>query len=528
MLLSFVSVFGFPTRVFHCKRKKVVTRREWKCKAASDSKYSCRNCDYQTLKWLGRCPRCQEWDSFDFVYQPSSLHKKATIDSTPRGWRRNNTSEGSDVLYSVESYSQVVEEQESQHMEKRLELTSQELSRVFGGGGIDSGSVVIIGGDRGVGKSTLAVQIAAEILANSDSKVLYVSGEESIPQLVGRIKRLKITRSDKLNILSESNVDRLIATLRVHSPIAVVVIDSIQTCFSEEVASGPGTVSQIRECAAKLTQVAKENNVATFLIGHVTKSGDIAGPKVLEHIVDTVLYLEGERFSRHRILRCVKNRFGSTSEVAVLEMTESGLSQVVDPSQLFLSQHRHGRNTSSDEDGKNNLGLEGSAVVATMEGTRAILVEIQALAFRSSFPQPRRTANGFDLSRLYVLLAVLSKRLNYPFQTHDVYLNVVGGYRIQEPGADLAAALCLVSSLCEVRVRTDTVFLGEIGLCGELRSCWNLERRVLEAEKLGFRRVVCPPLSVMPNKTNIEIIPCAVVQDALKAGLCSEPILKRN
>ncbi|EME32885.1 DNA repair protein RadA/Sms [Galdieria sulphuraria] len=489
MFISFDPFSCFQKRlvgVLGRKQKRYIGLREWQCKATNDSKYACRNCEYQTLKWLGRCPRCQEWDSFDYVYQPSSLQKKYTRVDIPKGWRRSaESSKDTADLFSVDGVSQVLE-QDSKSLEERLALTSEELSRVFGGG-IIAGSVVLIGGDPGVGKSTLAVQIAAEILQHCQSKVIYVSGEESIPQLVGRIKRLNKIQSGELNVLSESDVDRIVDIVKAHSPVALI-IDSIQTCSTEEIASGPGTVSQIRECAAKLTQLAKESNIATFLIGHVTKSGDIAGPKVLEHIVDTVLYLEGERYSRHRILRCVKNRFGSTSEIAVLEMTEYGLSQVLNPSQLFLSQHRNGVNDSAD------IGLEGSAVVATMEGTRAILVEVQGLAFRSAFSQPRRTANGFDLSRLYVLLAVLSKRLNYPFQTHDVYLNVVGGFRIQEPSADLAAALCLVSSLCEVRVRKDTVFLGEVGLCGELRTCWDLERRVFEAEKLGFRRFVCPSL----------------------------------
>ncbi|GJQ12273.1 hypothetical protein GpartN1_g4670.t1 [Galdieria partita] len=526
MFFLLVPLFSSPKRLNGVlddyKQKRYIVLKEWRCKAINDhcSKYACRNCEYQTLKWLGRCPRCQEWDSFDLVYQPSSLQKKYERDNIPQGWRKSSLSSKETAdLFCVEGISQVME-QDSKSVERRLALTSQELSRVFGGG-IVTGSVILIAGDPGVGKSTLAVQIAAEILQRCQSKVIYVSGEESIPQLVGRIRRLNLVQGGQLNVLSESDVDRIIDTVKVHSPVALV-IDSIQTCFTEEISSGPGTVSQIRECAAKLTQIAKENNIATFLIGHVTKSGDIAGPKVLEHIVDTVLYLEGERYSRHRILRCVKNRFGSTSEIAVLEMTQSGLSQVLNPSQLFLSQHRSGVDDSS-------IGLEGSAVVAAMEGTRAILVEVQGLAFRSAFPQPRRTANGFDLSRLYVLLAVLSKRLNFPFQTYDVYLNVVGGFRIQEPSADLAAAVCLVSSLCEVRVRKDTIFLGEVGLCGELRSCWDLERRVLEAEKLGFRRFICPSVDsqAVTSFSNIEIIQCAVLQDALDAGLCSKPLLKR-
>eukprot|EP00871_Galdieria_phlegrea_P000007 jgi/Galph1/1006/GphlegSOOS_G5747.1 len=485
-------------------------------------KYVCKNCEYQTVKWLGRCPRCLEWNSLEVLYHPSPFTKREH--QVPQGWYKMD-GENREVaeVYCYENISKSIREQ-GQTLEERMALNNQEISRVFGGG-VVKGSVTLLGGDPGVGKSTLALQISVELLESTNAQVFYISGEESVQQLVGRINRLNKKHFSRLHIVAEANIERVRSAIEEYCPVAVI-LDSIQTCFSTELASGPGTVSQVRECAAKLTQIAKDKNIAMFLIGHVTKSGDIAGPKVLEHIVDTVLYLEGEKYAKHRILRCVKNRFGSTSEIAVFEMKDNGLVEVLNPSELFLSLRRKGTDTSKDNSSSSTTrGLEGSAVVATMEGTRAILVEVQALAFRSALPQPRRTANGFDLSRLHVLLAVLSKRLNYPFSTHDVYVNVVGGFRIQEPCADLAAAVGLVSSLCEVLVRTDTIFLGEVGLCGELRSVAELDRRIIEGEKLGFSRFICPAGSqLMKISSAATVIECETLHEALVAGLCSIPI----
>jgi DNA repair protein RadA/Sms len=356
----------------------------------------------------------------------------------------------------------------------RIPVPMDEFNRALGGG-IVPGSVILIGGDPGIGKSTLLLQISA-LLAASGKTTLYVSGEESVQQVKMRADRLGIA-ADKLFILSETNLNHILAQIDSLQP-QLAVVDSIQSVYLDELESSAGSIGQVRECAATLLRLAKSRHIPMFIVGHVTKEGAIAGPRVLEHMVDTVLYLEGERFHAYRLLRSVKNRFGSTDEVGVFEMGESGLTEISNPSQAFLSERL--------------ASATGSAVAVTMEGTRPLLVEIQGLTTPTSTGLPRRTANGIDFNRTLLLVAVLSKRVGYKLGTHDVFVNVVGGMRINEPAADLAVAAAIASSYRNVPVPEDCVLLGEIGLSGELRSVGHAERRLNEAAKLGFKRCIVP------------------------------------
>lgn len=356
----------------------------------------------------------------------------------------------------------------------RLPVQGEEFTRVLGGG-LVPGSLVLIGGDPGIGKSTLLGQVGA-YFAQHAGTVLYVSSEESAQQLKLRVERLGLL-TERLYVLSETNLDLIINAIKELSP-ALVIVDSVQTVYLEDITSAAGSVSQVRECAMRLLRVAKDTNTPIFLVGHVTKEGTIAGPRVLEHIVDVVLYLEGDRFHQYRMLRGVKNRFGSTDEVGVFEMTQTGMHEVLNPSQVFLAER--------------SAGTPGSTVAVTMEGTRPILVEIQALTAHTQNPQPRRTANGFDPNRLTMLIAVLSKRVGLPLFNQDIYVNVVGGLRITEPAADLAVATAIASSFRNQRVDPNLVLVGEIGLSGELRSVSQIERRLGEATKLGFARALYP------------------------------------
>jgi DNA repair protein RadA/Sms len=356
----------------------------------------------------------------------------------------------------------------------RIPVPMDEFNRALGGG-IVPGSVILIGGDPGIGKSTLLLQISG-LLAASGKTMLYVSGEESVQQVKMRADRLGIA-ADKLFILSETNLNHILAQIDSLQP-QLAVVDSIQSVYLDELESSAGSIGQVRECAATLLRLAKSRHIPMFIVGHVTKEGAIAGPRVLEHMVDTVLYLEGERFHAYRLLRSVKNRFGSTDEVGVFEMGESGLVEITNPSQAFLSERL--------------ASATGSAVAVTMEGTRPLLVEIQGLTTPTSTGLPRRTANGIDFNRTLLLVAVLSKRVGYKLGTHDVFVNVVGGMRINEPAADLAVAVAIASSYRNVPVPEDCVLLGEIGLSGELRSVGHAERRLNEAAKLGFKRCIVP------------------------------------
>jgi len=387
--------------------------------------------------------------------------------------------------------------------EDRLPLPVAEFNRVLGGG-LVSGSLVLIGGEPGIGKSTLLLQIST-LMALAWGNVVYVSGEETLHQTKLRAERLGV-KGEKLYLLAETDLDVILNQIEQLSP-KLVVVDSIQAVYLPELETVPGSITQVRECTLRLMRWAKLNEVPVFITGHVTKEGAIAGPRVLEHIVDVVLYLEGEPFSAYRLLRSVKNRFGSTSEVGVFEMKEQGLVEVANPSQVFLSQR---------------LGeAVGSAVVPTLEGSRPLLVEIQALTNLTSFGLPRRTANGVDFGRLLIITAVLSRRLGFKLGNQDIIVNATGGMRIGEPAADLAIALAIASSFRDVGVDPELVAVGEVGLSGELRAVSQLDRRVSEASRLGFKRCLVPKAGakISPAPQNIELIPVSTLREAIKVGL---------
>jgi DNA repair protein RadA/Sms len=386
---------------------------------------------------------------------------------------------------------------------QRIPVPVEEFSRALGGG-IVPGSVVLIGGDPGIGKSTLLLQVSS-LLAATGKPTLYISGEESSHQIKLRAERLGINEPQLL-VLSETNLGDILAHVERLSP-QLVVVDSIQSVFLDDLESSAGSITQVRECTAALIRVAKSQGVSIFLVGHVTKEGTIAGPRVLEHMVDTVLYLEGERFHSYRILRSVKNRFGSTNEVGVFEMQEKGLVEISNPSEAFLSERM--------------AAATGSVVAVTMEGTRPILVEIQALTTTTHTGLARRTANGIDFNRLLLLVAVLTKRIRLNLSTEDVFVNVVGGLRINEPAADLAVATAVASSLRNTAVPDDLVMLGEIGLSGELRSVGHLDRRLTEAAKLGFKRCVVPrsPRMSISSVPGLQVLPARSLGEALDLAL---------
>ncbi len=388
--------------------------------------------------------------------------------------------------------------------EKRYTTGMSEFDSVMGGG-IVPGAVTLIGGDPGIGKSTLSLQIGCT-LSEKGAKVLYVSGEESVKQTHLRAQRLSTGNNKSLYIVNQVDLNVVIEYIEKMNP-NIVVIDSIQVMFSPEISSSPGSVSQVRECSAILTHLVKSKGIALFIIGHVTKDGMLAGPRVLEHIVDTVLYFEGERYSTYRILRATKNRFGSTNEIGVFEMTSTGLIEVPNPSELFLSERPH--------------DASGSVVVPIMEGTRPFLVEVQGLVSRSSFNMVRHKAQGFDANRLSLLIAVLEKRLGLNLQDKDIFLNVVGGVKVVDPAADLAVVVALASALLDKPVAFDTVILGEVGLSSEVRSVSQLAVRINEADKLGFKTCVVPKnnlkMKLELTKKNIKVIGVETVKEALEA-----------
>jgi DNA repair protein RadA/Sms len=412
----------------------------------------CQQCGAQALKWVGRCPDCGEWNSMVETVESREISPPSSVLLHGKPQRLGDVpSEGF----------------------QRIQVPMTEFSRVLGGG-IVPGSVVLIAGDPGIGKSTLLLQLSA-LVSQTLGKVLYVSGEESAPQIKGRAERLGISALDVF-LLTETDVDLIIDHIHQLEP-QLVIVDSIQTIRAPELSSSAGNISQVRESAARLTDVAKGEGVPVFIVGHVTKEGAIAGPRVLEHMVDTVLYLEGERFHSYRLLRSVKNRFGSTDEVGVFEMSGEGMLEVSNPSEAFLSERSDGT---------------GSAIAVTMEGTRPLLVEIQALTSTTSFGLPRRTANGVDFNRLLLLTAVLSKRMGLRLHDQDVFVNVVGGLRVSEPAADLSVAVAIASSYRDVPVAEDLAIMGEIGLSGELRSISQAGKRLNEAARLGFKRCLLP------------------------------------
>ena len=443
--------------------------------------YFCQSCGYESPKWLGQCPGCREWDTF----------VEETVEKKSAGKAQERRAAGGPVcLSSIETKE-----------EDRVTTRMQELDRVLGGG-IVPGSLVLVGGDPGIGKSTLLLQVCQK-LADDGHEVLYISGEESLKQIKLRAERIG-QFSDKLRLFCETNLELIGDTIRNNKP-EVVIIDSIQTMYNEDVSSAPGSVSQVRESTSVLMQLAKGLGISIFIVGHVTKEGTVAGPRVLEHMVDTVLYFEGDRHASYRILRAVKNRFGSTNEIGVFEMRESGLAEVENPSQFMLN----GRPEEAS----------GSIVACSMEGTRPILLEIQALVARSQLAMPRRTAAGMDYNRVNLLLAVLEKRLNLHLSGSDVYVNIAGGIRINEPAIDLGVVLAIVSSSRDQAIDEKVLAFGEVGLSGEVRAVSQAAQRVQEAKKLGFTTVILPEVcrEQIGDVKGVRLIGVRSVGDAVRA-----------
>ena len=446
--------------------------------------FVCQQCGANSPAYLGRCPACGTWNS---MVETIEERRPGAIGGRARAGARAQPLNALGLAAS-----------------ERIAVPIAELNRVLGGG-LVAGSLVLIGGDPGIGKSTLVLQTAAA-LSGTVGPVLYVSAEESAHQIKLRADRLGLS-SDDLWVLSETNLAEVLTAADAQRP-GLLIVDSIQTVYVDEITSAAGSVSQVRECTARLMQWAKPHGIPVLIVGHVTKEGTIAGPRVLEHMVDAVLYLEGDRYHQYRILRAVKNRFGSTDEVGVFEMADAGLREVRNPSEAFLEE-RTG-------------AAAGSTVAVTLEGTRPILVEIQALTTSTSYGLPRRSANGLDNSRLQLLVAVLQKRVGLALGSQDIYANVVGGLRIAEPAADLAVALAVASSFKDRQVDPAMVAVGEIGLSGELRSVSQLDRRLNEATRLGFTRVVVPSAGAnrsRPNPDGVEVIRAATVADAIEAAV---------
>ena len=449
--------------------------------------YVCGDCGAQSPKWLGKCPHCGKWNTLEEV--------ELTIETTSAKSPRRPSMVGAPGENRATRFSDL-----SLPAYMRSETGLGELDRVLGGG-LVTGSVVLLSGEPGIGKSTLLMQISDCLGQNR--KVLYVSGEESGGQLKLRARRLGVS-GEHLYILTETNLEHILAEADTIKP-DVMILDSIQTIYSDKVNSAPGSVSQVRECALTFINRAKSEGISMLLVGHVNKEGGIAGPKVLEHMVDAVLYFEGERQQAYRIIRAVKNRYGSTNEIGVFEMTDRGLDEVANPSEMLLS----GR----------PKNVSGNCALCTVEGTRPLIAEIQALVTPTVFPAPRRTGNGVDYNRMCLILAVLEKRLGLKFYQNDVYMNVIGGLSISEPAADLALAAALVSSLTDRVVPDDLIVIGELGLAGECRAVSNLEMRVREASRLGFTRAIVPYRNIEKRKITVEgmtIIPVRSVYEVNK------------
>ena len=442
--------------------------------------YVCESCDYQSPKWMGQCPSCKKWNTFvEETYQPANVAKNQ---------RTSVISDMSEpVLFNEMEMPKYI----------RVKTGTSELDRVLGGG-IVKGSVVLLAGEPGIGKSTLLMQICSQL----SERVLYVSGEESKGQLKLRGERLEIN-GEGVYFLTETNVDSVLNHAEKLKP-EIVIIDSIQTMFDPNCTSIPGSINQVKECAVKLIAKAKSQGISIILVGHVNKEGIVAGPKILEHMVDAVLYFEGERIQSYRIIRAIKNRFGSTNEIGVFEMSDKGLVEVPNPSEMLLS----GR----------PVGVSGSCAVCVMEGSRPIIAEVQALVTPTTFPAPRRTSNGVDYNRLCLLLAVLEKRLGLKFSQCDIYLNVVSGLRLDEPSVDLAVALALISSMKDIPIPQNVIAMGEIGLAGEVRTITNLQKRINESYRLGFDTIAIPEKSMNEKikiPSGVSLIPIEAVYDAL-------------
>jgi DNA repair protein RadA/Sms len=453
-------------------------------KSSAKVVYVCKECGKESLKWLGKCPECNQWNSFS----------EMNLNTTKAPLRPTGQPSLPLELSQVEIQAK-----------DRQAIPLNEFNRVLGGG-LVAGSLVLISGDPGIGKSTLLLQAAASI-ADERHRVVYVTGEETAPQIKLRAQRLRL-EGEGLFIMAETDLDAVIAQVEQASP-ALVVVDSIQTVYIPGGESAAGSISQVRDCTMRLMQWAKLRGVPVFISGHVTKEGAIAGPRALEHIVDVVLYLEGEPFSAYRLLRCVKNRFGSTNEVGVFEMKEEGMVEVSNPSLAFLSQR----------------GTEtvGSAVVPVIEGSRPLLVEIQALTTTNSFGQPRRTANGVDFNRLLLVTAVLSRRVGLKLGNQDIMVNVTGGLKVGEPAADLGMALAIASSYRDAEVMPQTAAVGEVGLSGELRPAAQMDRRLSEAARLGFKKCIIPKTGAKINPPkDMEIIIASTLREAVGKGLRGE------
>ena len=441
--------------------------------------FFCQNCGFESSKWMGQCPACKEWNSF--AEEPQTSTKK-----TAAGNVRKDTPQPK-TLSEIEM-----------NQAARMSTGMGELDRVLGGG-IVQGSLVLVGGDPGIGKSTLLLQVCRN-LSDAGKKVLYISGEESLQQIRLRAERMG-SFTEHLLILCETDLQAIRETITRLQP-QVVVIDSIQTMYNENVSSAPGSVSQVRESTGVLMQIAKTQNITIFIVGHVTKEGVVAGPRVLEHMVDTVLYFEGDRYASYRVLRGVKNRFGSTNEIGVFEMRTSGLAEVANPSEYML-------------EGKPE-NASGSIVACTMEGTRPVLLEVQALVCQSSLAFPRRTADGTDLNRVNLLMAVLEKRAGLRVSSCDAYINIAGGIRMNEPALDLGIVLAVASSMKDTPIDEKTIAFGEVGLSGEVRSVTMPEQRVREAKKLGFDTVILP-MSCMKQAARVDGIHLTGVRNVREA-----------
>ncbi len=445
--------------------------------------YICSECEYSSPKWLGKCPRCGAWNSF--------VEDVINTDPQPTAKKRIATDFGSSEVQSFEDLTI------PEYIRSGTGLC--ELDRVLGGG-LVCGSVVLLSGEPGIGKSTLLLQISDTL--GKTRKVLYVSGEESESQIKLRAKRLK-TAGQNLYMLTETSVEKILAATDKLKP-DVIIVDSIQTMYTEQSSSSAGSVAQVKEATMSFIAKAKSAGISVILVGHVNKEGSIAGPKVLEHMVDAVLCFEGDRRQCYRIIRANKNRFGSTNEIGVFEMTDAGLKEVPNPSEMLLADRP--------------TDVSGNCAVCTVEGTRPIVAEIQALVSPTSFPSPRRTSNGIDYTRTYLILAILEKRLGLRFSSNDVYLNVIGGLELDEPAADLAIALALISSLTDTVIPDDLIAIGELGLSGECRGVANVSQRVKEAARLGFTKAVIPIRNFEHDKfeCDIKLIPVKNVYDVLK------------
>ncbi len=450
--------------------------------AKTKSIYICQNCGAESPKWIGKCPSCGEWNSY--------VEEIVSKDSSPK-----ITLGGLEITKQKPVRLDEVETSE----ESRIDTSSEELNRVLGGG-LVPGSLVLIGGEPGIGKSTLVLQV---VLNLKGKRTLYISGEESVKQLKLRAERLKYDNPD-CYIVSETSLEQIFVHIQNIQP-DVVIVDSIQTVSTEMIESSPGSVSQVRECAAHLLKFCKTSGTPVLLIGHINKEGSIAGPKVLEHIVDTVLQFEGDQHYMYRILRSIKNRFGSTSELGIFEMQQNGLREVSNPSELLLSQ--------------NHEGLSGVAIASAIEGVRPFLIETQALVSSAAYGTPQRSCTGFDLRRLNMLLAVLEKRAGFKLAQKDVFLNIAGGLKINDPAIDLAVISAILSSNVDISIEKQVCIAGEVGLSGEIRPINRIEQRILEAEKLGFTKMIIPDFNIKAlniGKINMEIIRVKKVEEAFR------------